>query len=168
MAVLYRPIAVPTPLDGDRDLLALESLWRAAMEYRTPAGEFVKMLREIDWDKKPAKAFHAVIEMCVGLEAIDLAREFAARGSALYPEDERLAKQVRVYAPAKTLSIGGKARPGRALDVQWMQEHSREYAGLWVAVQYGKLLGTASTRAGLIEKLGLPVANPDILIGRIP
>lgn len=31
MAVINHPIAISTPLNGDKDLLALESVWRATM-----------------------------------------------------------------------------------------------------------------------------------------
>jgi len=57
---------------------------------------------------------------------------------------------------------------GLSDSIAWFREHSHEYGGLWVAVQQGKLLGTASQRKTLVDELGDAANEPDVFITWIP
>jgi len=155
-------------VQNDPDLLSLEQVWQDALAFRILAGAFARALEAIRWDAKPVGAFQAGIEMCLALDAVDLARELAARGAVLHPTDDMLATLSRVLAPPIVLSVGNNTQPDQSLSVQWLQDHSRAYAGSWVALRNGALLGSADTRQMLIERLGIPAASPELLITWLP
>jgi hypothetical protein len=82
-------------------------------------------------------------------------------------EDPRVVEIKRVLAPPK-VTVVQRTDHNRADEYQWLEEHSREYRGNWVALDGYQLVGSARTLAQLLRQLGVQREQRSPLIHRIP
>ena len=71
----------------------------------------------------------------------------------------------RVLAPPRATSRPASGAPDRELDFHWLRDHAGEYAGQWVALRGGHLLGAAATLVELQKRLvGEPHAERALIM----
>jgi hypothetical protein len=108
------------------------------------------------------------IELALSHEAVKLARRFAQRAQALYPDNEQIQRFARVLDSPKVIETNRAPRDDQAASMRWLHDHSAEYAGSWVALKNGILLGNATTRKELVEHLSSDANGTSVMITRIP
>lgn len=130
--------------------------------------QFVKLIEVFDKRVSPGFLFKQAVQTALAREATALARLLAQSGAKLYPDNTPLQKMSAVLASARVINATCTANPGLAKSMAWIQAHSRDYGGSWVAVDNRIFLFAASTRGAVIEHLGVGNLSTDILITWIP
>src|SRR5574341_1765008 len=145
----------------------LKAAYEQAASDPEESAAFYDAVRRISWKTVPAAQLKQAIDMAVSVGAVQLASELAMLGSETYPDSDSLARYARILAPSKVTRLEGPAAPGAAASMAWIREHAGRYRGLWVAVEEGRLLGTAASRKELVRQLGDAV-KPHTLLTYIP
>jgi hypothetical protein len=108
-------------------------------------------IRETVWT---ARNYLQTVQAAVNSGDIELARELVAEALLNYPVDEALKAISNLIAPPKVVAN----RPASIKDWEanrvWLKANREKFAGKWVALQSGKLLGVSQTLVELQEKLG--------------
>jgi hypothetical protein len=151
----------------DPDVIKLEGALEQVASHAASPGLFVEAIDQIDWRDKGPEFFKYAIGLALQLQATRPALRIAEWGREQYPEDEYLQRAARVLAPPKVIDTKRPAVKGISKSMEWLQDHARDYYGQWVAVLAGKLVGSASSRAELVENLGELSGEPTLLITRI-
>jgi len=113
-----------------------------------------RLTKKVAWSRcHPDEMIH-VINLCIFLDMVLLARELAYEGRRLFPNDKRLEHFAIVLAPAKVIGTEPASDIGLEASHRWFQENSSQYKGQWIAVQNGELLGVAPTLKKLYDQIG--------------
>jgi len=95
--------------------------------------------------EEETRSYYDRIRELVEAERVPAARKLLAEALEKRDHGEDLSGWQRVLAPAKVIGVGGERDIDRTADIQWLQEHAREYDGQWVALLGGELLAYATT-----------------------
>lgn len=107
-----------------------------------------------------------VMRQALSQENVRLARQLAALGVKLYPDDAELKTAVRVLAPPKVIATNRPANPQSVANAEWLRNNSMNYQGQWIALKKGEFLGTAASRKQLVEQL-VGIDLSDVFIVRM-
>ncbi len=146
----------------------LDTLWTLLEGHKVTADQFVKLVEVLAHLGKPKKIFEEAIGVALSHDAVRIARQLAARGQELEPDNEALQKWGRILAPAKAYVNDRPPRPDLGESMNWLSQHSPQYAGKWVALDNGELLAVADSHDALLEQLGNPADLSHILTTWIP
>ena len=61
-----------------------------------------------------------------------------------------------------------KSQDRARANFQWLKTHAQDYQGLWVALSWGELLGTATDRQSLLDALAGRVEPKEVLLFKVP
>jgi hypothetical protein len=106
---------------------------------------FADICQQIDWDSRNAEEHSRVVRLALKAGAHPTARELARDGIQRYPQDAALQKMVRVLYPPAAEKIDRVSDSTIRENLDWFVHNSTSYRGKWVAVQSGRLLGSADT-----------------------
>jgi hypothetical protein len=146
----------------------LSDSWSLLSDGKLTANQFVKLIEVADRLTPDHALLVQAVEVALANQAIAVARLLVREGQRLYPEDTALKHLGHVLAPAKVVSVSESPRHDLAASMVWLKNHSADYVGSWVALENGNLLGTASSRQLLIERLGSTLDTAHVLITWIP
>jgi len=152
----------------DHDLAKLRALYEQVQAHRVAGSDFVDLVNAMDWQTKPPEVFSQAIDMALGLDAVKIARKLATLGHELYPEDDYLKRAAYVLAPGQSVATTRPPRKEFAESMAWLRAHREAYRGLWLAIQEGQLLKSASSYETLMEALGDRATTLDVIITHIP
>jgi hypothetical protein len=158
----------PSAVIHDEAIPLLDHAWTLLTENKVTVGQFVKLIEVADRLTLENTLLIQAVELALSHEVPEIARQLIHRGQKLYPENELLQRLSNILNVPQVLEANRPPRNDLALSMEWLREHSREYAGNWIALKNGKLLGTASSRKALVAQLGGNVNTSTILITRIP
>ncbi|HXG63748.1 MAG TPA: hypothetical protein VNO70_01490 [Blastocatellia bacterium] len=133
----------------DPSMIRLEA---AASTGDEPA--FLDALKEMHWSNRPPMDYVRGVQLALESGAHLAARRLATEGVRRYPHNMELQKYAHVLAPPKVIRSNVPANPGLKANREWLQTHSEEYSGKWVALRDGQLLGDANSLDELIKKIG--------------
>ena len=153
--------------DEHYDRAMLHVVKRMVQEHVVSVQVFANAVKSIRWEQKSATFYMEVIRLAFELEAGLLARELSEKGHERFPDDEELAKAVRIFAPPNVIRSDAKAIPSLDDTIQWFRDHKGEYQGQWVAVRAGELVGVHPTHQGLIESIGDDVFDPSTVVTKV-
>lgn len=153
--------------DEHYDRAMLHVVKRMVQEHVVSVQVFANAVKSIRWEQKSATFYMEVIRLAFELEAGLLVRELSEKGHERFPDDEELAKAVRIFAPPKTVQTKGEAKPSLKLTIDWFRENGERYAGSWVAVNAGELVGVHQTHQQLIDSLGEYANDPNTLVTKV-
>jgi len=126
----------------------------------------ISLVKQVDWRSHRPEDLIRVIQSCIFLDMVLLARELADEGKRLFPNDKRMEQWAIVLAPAKV--IGTRPASGNAIGLEashrWFQNNSSKYKGQWIAVRNGELLGVAPTLKELYAQIGQDKKTPDTIV----
>lgn len=147
---------------GERDpLLAIEGA--VAKEDRRTLNRLVE---KVDWRSRRPDDLIYVIQSCILLDMVLLARELADEGRRLFPNDKRMEQWAIALAPPKI--IGTRPASGNAIGLEashrWFQNNSSKYKGQWIAVRNGEFLGVAPTLKELYNQIGQDQKTPSTIV----
>jgi predicted HTH domain antitoxin len=101
-------------------------------------------------------ALRRAIQHAIEIADADTARTLIAEGRVRFPDDDWMARAERVMAvPVARLVDRASVSDARA-DWRWLDEHSEEYRGQWVALKDGGLVAAAPSLEALAD------AVPDV------
>lgn len=126
--------------EHDALLSKLENLAQAGNERA-----FLAVLKEVEWENRPAKDFICTIKLALRAGAHLAARQVSSDGLKHYPDDPDMQKYARGLAPPEVISRDLPPNPTLAANREWLKTHSNMYRGQWVAVRNGNLLGASSS-----------------------
>lgn len=150
--VLEQPVATEILTTGD-DLMERLAEATHAGDART----FARIVRGVDWSTRTPDELYEAITMSLQMMLAWLSIHMAQEGSRLFPDHEGLQRAAYVLAPPRaTVEDNDIPLKGVRESNKWMSEHAHEYSGQWIAVNQGKLLGTAPTLPALDEMIGQP------------
>ncbi len=150
--VLEQPVATEI-LTTDDDLMERLAEATHAGDART----FARIVRGVDWSTRTPDELYEAITMSLQMMLAWLSIHMAQEGSRLFPDHEGLQRAAKVIAPPRIVGkVKGPPVKGIRESHKWMDEHAHEYSGQWIAVNQGKLLGTAPTLPELDEMIGQP------------
>ncbi|MGH7599036.1 MAG: DUF5678 domain-containing protein [bacterium] len=125
-----------------------------------------RLVENVNWRSRHPDDLIRVIQACIFVDMVLLARELAGEGRRLFPNDKRMAQWASVLAPPKI--IGTRPASGNAIGLeashQWFQNNSFKYKGQWIAVRNGELLGVAPTLKELYNQIGQDKKAPDTIV----
>lgn len=98
--------------------------------------------------------FLAAIDHALAHDQPVLARTLAQQGHLRDPQNEYLARLARVLAPPRTITADLPPDPDVIPNWAWLDAHSDQYVGQWVAIQGGDLKGAAPTVRELKTAVG--------------
>jgi hypothetical protein len=128
---------------------------------------FALLATAIDWSTHGVTDLTLAIDLALALDMVSLARELAHQGSRIFPEDKRLQQAMAVLAPP-VIRGTRPAQPLRLTAAQrWFKEHASHYAGQWVAVRGGTLLGAAPTLQELHECIGVEGQTASTIVVKV-
>lgn len=126
-----------------------EPLARAVEEAaaRKDRHAIITLTKQVDWRNHSPDELIQVIQACLFLDMVLLARELADEGKRAFPNDKRIEQWVIVLAPAKIIGTRPASANAEHLKAsyQWFRNNSPQYKGQWVAVRAGELVGAAQT-----------------------
>ncbi len=128
----------------------------ALLEIAAETGDeiaFVQAASEIDWPRRSAAEFARAVRLALAAGAHLLARTLAARGARLYTDHQELRKMARLLAPPRIVRADLPPDPSIQANRAWLQAHTNEYRGQWVALRSGQLLAVGSTAQELKAQL---------------
>ena len=147
--------------------LNVDSVWKLVQEQRMPSSAFIEYIEHLPSNGSRPNVFATAIGLALSSDAIQIARQLAERGHELYPDHAELNQLYRVLAKPLAISLRNQTSPEQAASMHWLNAHSQDYIGLWIALRGGELLGTAPTRKALMDHLRTS-ADDEVLITRIP
>lgn len=165
--VTERDVVMEALQDEHYDRVMLHVVKRMVQEHVVVPRVFGDAVKSIGWEGKSAGFYAEVIRLAFAIEAGLLARELAQEGHKLFPDDEELAKAARILAPPKTVATKGEAKPALKPTLDWFRENAEQYAGRWVAVNAGELVGVHETHQQLIDSLGEYASDPNTLVTKV-
>jgi hypothetical protein len=127
----------------------LERATKAADESR-----FLEVLERIDWRNRPAGDFLRAIRLALETGAHLAARQISDTAIHSYPTNAELQRFARALAPPRLISSSLPLDETGNANRKWLQDHSGEYKGRWVAIKRGELLGVADSLPELTANLG--------------
>jgi hypothetical protein len=145
----------------------IHAVHQNVLAHKTPPASFIEAVNLIDWQNQSPAWFDEAIRMALAVDATSLAQELAGIGHELYPGDNTLTKWATVLTPPKVIERDLPPLPGISDTMEWLEAHSKNYYGQWVAIRAGELLGNASSRKELVNQLGNLTAQSDVMITRI-
>ena len=130
------------------------------------SGHFADVVKAIDWNHAPPELMREAIDMALEVGAHLTARDLSQRAHQLHPDDDALGYLAHVLAAPR---IVGKRRTEttKRETMLWLDQHSSDYKGEWVAVRQGRLLEHADTLDMLLSLLGDEFPDPQILITQV-
>lgn len=150
------------------DLQRLQTAYQQALDQSAPVADFTRLVARIDWTTKPAVMIGQVIDMALALDEIGVARQLAQIGIDGYADDKRLNELWRILQPPRVIETNRPPKKGLSATMAWLQAHSHEYSGSWIAVREGTLVGTAPSRKALVAQLDQNIDPANVLITWIP
>jgi hypothetical protein len=127
--------------------------------------EFVRIVNQMDWSSRSVDNYLRAISLALQIGAHLIARKLAQEGTVRFPDHPDMSKHARILSPVVTLRTGLPPEPRIVANMNWLKEHRNEYKGLWVAIENGEMVASASNPQALIKIVG-NVKNTDILITR--
>lgn len=157
-------IRLQTKSDFSQDALLKACEEAAEKEHR---GTFADLVKKIAWHERSADEMRHIIELSLSLEQVRLARELAALGRRLFPEDKKIERIDYVIAPPRVIGT----QPAQDLKLKasrkWLAENDSNHRGQWVAVREGNFLNAASTLEKLLELIGPENRTPSTLVVKV-
>lgn len=93
------------------------------------------------------------LAVLAGQGRVTEARRLVAEATARFPDSEDLQRWAVVLAPPK-VTLGERATGSGPEGIrEWLAEHTEEYAGHWVALRKGQLVGADPDRVALHRRL---------------
>jgi len=143
----------------------------AAIE-KAAAGEdrnaLSRLAETVDWRSRHPEELNHVIDLCLFLDMVLLARELAYEGRRLFPHDKRLEHFAIVLAPAKIIGTEPASDIGLEASHRWFQNNNAsQYKGQWIAVFNGELVGVAPTLKELYDKIGRDPKPPGTIVVQV-
>lgn len=151
-------------IDAEASDAAVSSLQEAAASGSQKA--FVDAVRHTDWDIQPPGAIKKAIDLALATGCHAIAAQLASEGHERFPEHPTLARIARALAPPKFIRTRPPV-PGISASMMWLQEHTEEYRGKWVAIRNGKLLTATDSREELSHALDNLDSVSDVLVTKI-
>ena len=145
-AVTAEEAASSAPTD---DIAALREYARNK-EYRA----FGELVEQIDWATRSPDDLTTALDLALSMEMSRLAVELAQLGGRLFPDHERVQRAARVLAPPTVRAVHPPRARGLSDSMTWIDKHSRQYHGQWVAVREGQLLGAAPSLDDVMSFVG--------------
>jgi hypothetical protein len=115
--------------------------------------DFLSSLQDVDWQTKSENDYARIVNFALQAGAHLAAREIAAAGAKLYPNDPQLQKQAEILAPPKIIRRTAVVRPTHRANRDWLKANGETYKGQWVALSEGQLLGTANSLDRLVQSV---------------
>ncbi|MFY9821384.1 MAG: hypothetical protein WAM82_08380 [Thermoanaerobaculia bacterium] len=101
-----------------------------------------------DPEERTAESFLEEIRAALGMGAEKRARAITEQGLALYPDHELLQEYRHFLRPARSWVVPGGPDVGDPRpSYDWINRHSSEYRGLWVALENGELVAASKSFA---------------------
>jgi hypothetical protein len=148
-----------------------EPLVRAVEEAaaRKDRHAIIDLTKQVDWRNHSPDELIRVIQSCLFLDMVLLARELADEGKRAFPNDKRIEQWTMVLAPAKILGTQPASANAEHLKAsyQWFRNNSSLYKGQWVAVRAGELVGAAPTLKELHDQIGQGPKNSKTIIVQV-
>lgn len=126
----------------------------------------VETINCIDWDSQPAAVIKQAIDLALEKGCHATAAELASKGHKLFPEHPTLARIAGVLAPPKFIRTRPPV-PGIGASMIWLEEHTEQYRGKWVAIRNGELLTATDSRVELSQILDSLDSLTDVLVTKI-
>ncbi len=115
---------------------------------------FLKTLNGISWQDRPALEFVRLIKLAFRAGAFAAARHIATEAMKCHPNAPELQKYVRVLTSQSRETVKPQSPVNTRANRSWLEAHSGEYSGKWVALRNGELLGVADSLTALVEEVG--------------
>jgi len=129
----------------------------------------IALAKQVDWRSHRPDELIRVIQSCLFLDMVLLARELADAGRRVFPSDKKIEQWAIVLAPAKVIGTRPASANAEHLKAsyQWFRNNSTQYKGQWVAVRAGELVGAAQTLKELQEQIGQGQRNSKTIIVKV-
>lgn len=164
MLLRSEEVRVQTKPELSPDVLLKACEEAAEKEHR---GALADLVKKIDWQERNAEELRRVIELSLSLEMVRLARELAALGRRLFPDDKKIERIDYVIASPQVIGT----RPAQDLKLKaskkWLVENASNYRGQWVAVREGNFLNSAPTLKKLHQLIGPENRTPNTLVVKV-
>jgi len=85
-----------------------------------------------------------VIRVLLELNCPDLARDWSAKGNALFPNDASLSRWNNLLSPPRARKVPARTTEKRE-EVKWLEANSDKFRGKWVVVAGADLVGVGNT-----------------------
>ncbi|MGD2158114.1 MAG: DUF5678 domain-containing protein [Anaerolineales bacterium] len=172
----YDPSATGTAVDGGniqiRGPMAFEVITddnqMAQLKDAAEAGDegaYLQVAKNMIWGNRPPEDFIRGIKLAFAAGAHKYAQLLANEGSKRHPDHQELRKYAKILAPPEVIQSNLPPDSTLQSNRSWLKTHRNEYKGQWVALQNGKLLGSALT---LRELKKLIDRREGILFTRVP
>jgi len=144
--------------------LALLNEYADAKDYRA----FADLVERLDWATRSPDDLATAIDLALGMGMSRLPMKLAQLGGRLFPDHERVQQAAYVLAPpvARVTTHLPRAR-GLDDSMTWIEEHSRQYQGQWVAVREGQLLGAAQSLDDIMPLVGQGADAVSTIVTRV-
>jgi hypothetical protein len=106
---------------------------------------FLEQLEAVDWSAHAPDDLLRAIQLALSMNLVWPARDLVEQGMRLFPDHEPLRRAARVFEPPTVRMSHGTPLKGIKASHTWLRAHAHEYRGQWIAVNQGRLLGTART-----------------------
>jgi len=163
----WREAARQAETSTDKQAPLLLAIEEAAA--RKDRSAIITLAKQVDWRSRRPDELIRVIQSCIFLDMVLLARELADEGRRLFPNDKRMEQWAIVLAPAKIIGTRPASANAKSLKAsqRWFKNNSSQYKGQWVAVRAGELLGAASKLKDLHEQIGQGQRNSNTIIVKV-
>lgn len=129
-------------------------LWLETAASSRDAHSFAIAVEAIDWQVRPADETARAVDLALKVGAPTLARTLAMEGADRFPDHPELRKMAYVLAPPKARIVPGQPDTSWKANRAWLLAHRHEYAGQWIALLDGVLLGADASFDKLVARIG--------------
>ena len=129
--------------------------------------DFLEVIAYIDFRESP-RMLKEAIDLALEANWYSLAVQLAQDAGRLFPDDTLMQKYARVLSPPRVINNQVPTPAGISEAREWVRNNGADYRGLWVAIQYGQLVGSAAKRAQLKEIVGALPSPDGLIMMKIP
>ncbi len=134
-----------------RQLNVMSRLEEAANKGNETA--FLKALTEINWQDKTSAEFVQSIKLAFRAGAFTAARCISIEAMKYHSNEPEIQKYVRVLTLQSRETVAPQTPVNTRANRTWLEIHSGQYSGKWVALRNGELLGVAESVTTLVEEV---------------
>lgn len=103
-------------------------------------------------DDNPPSMWFEHVKKLLEQHEILAARRALEIGLNFHPRNPQIASLLKAIAPGR-VSPTGQTESGRALEIDWIKRHGRDYRGKWIALEKDRLIACGSTLSDLLASL---------------
>lgn len=115
---------------------------------------FVNALDATNIENRSAHQLARIVKLALKAGAFIAARAVAEKGLARFPDNPLFRQYVLSLSVPKVVSQNVPHNPALQANRNWLNEHSHEYSGQWVALRNGTLLGASNSFEELFGQIG--------------